>query len=63
MTGTSAKDICNICDEDFDETDEERAWIQCELCYQWVHCDCAGVGDSVIDDDFDVPFECDKCSS
>lgn len=61
--GTSAKDICNICEEDYDADDEGRTWIQCEACYQWVHCDCAGVGDSVIEDDFDFPFECDECEN
>jgi len=62
VKGTSAKDICNICDEDFDDDDDdERTWIQCEACYQWVHCDCAGVSDSVIEDEFDVPYECDNC--
>ena len=59
--GTSSKDICSICEEDDDDDDEIRTWIQCDSCYQWVHCDCAGVNDSVIEDDFDVPFDCDEC--
>jgi hypothetical protein len=60
--GSAAKDICNICSEDLDEDDDGRTGIQCDECYQWVHCDCAGVGDSVVEDDFDIPFMCDECS-
>jgi len=62
-TGTSSKDICGICEEDYDDDDDGRTWIQCETCHQWFHCDCAEVGDSVLEDDFDLPFSCDDCGN
>lgn len=63
--GVSSKDLCPICEEDYDDDDDDegRTWIQCEDCYQWVHCDCAGVGDSVVEDDFDIPYKCDECEN
>lgn len=60
--GTSSSDICSICMEEFDENDEGRCWIQCDVCYQWVHCDCAEVGDSIVEDEYDAEFRCDKCT-
>ena len=63
LKGIESNEICSICKEEDDETYEIRNWIQCDLCYQWVHCDCAEVGESVVEDEFAPDYVCDKCNA
>lgn len=59
--GVPSTEVCGICSESGKEDEEGRGWVECDKCGQWVHCDCAGLSDSVCDDDFSFAFRCDNC--
>lgn len=58
---SNAASLCGVCGDEFDE-DEERAWIECDKCNQWYHCDCEDVTDSIVEDEFSSEFVCNECN-
>jgi hypothetical protein len=53
------KTLCGVCFDDL-EGDES---VQCYQCRQIYHCDCVGVEESMLEDDFQEDWYCDDCLS
>ncbi|ORZ15922.1 hypothetical protein BCR42DRAFT_451835 [Absidia repens] len=54
-TGSKSSGVHCVCDH---PTDDEKMMVQCDECQLWLHLDCVGANDAILDD----IYHCPRCT-